>query len=126
MKQTHDTTPAHVNACALGTEELVAGFFALTAATSYIQAFFKTLGEESAKSTTQAISRARRRTRHLELAIPVGMTFVVLVWPQDGVTDESLLALLDLDIPIEGGTFRWNPDNRTWEKDQADVANAIR
>lgn len=118
MQPTHDTTPAHVSTCALGTEELIAGFAVLTAATPFTQAFFKTLGEESATSTTQAIGRARRRTVRLELTLPGGATFLVLVWPQDGPTDESVLALLDLDIPIEGGRFRWNPDTCAWEKDQ--------
>lgn len=118
MQRVHDTAFAHINACALGAGEIIAGFALLTAVTPFTQAFFKTLGEESAKSTTQAISQARRRARRLEFVVPAGTTFLVLIWPEDDVTDESVLALLDLDIPIEGGTFRWNPDAHIWEKDQ--------
>lgn len=80
-------------------------------------AFSETLGEEAAKSTKRAFGRTRRRTRRLEITIPDSATFLVLIWP-DGFTDESVLALLDFDIPIEGGAFCWNPDTHSWERNE--------
>jgi hypothetical protein len=98
-----------------GYAELVAGFFALKVAGPFLEAFAKKLGDQFAESTARALGRIRLRKHQLEVEVPDAKEPLILVLPDD-LTDDARLALIDLQVPLEGGTLRWNPDTRAWEQ----------